>query len=185
MVEYLKYSHELSLNKDYADAFLFADLVSFAYCDTLVNEINLIPRNYIININKKDSTLNFSEIDYQENTVSLDSKETFDLLDKWYYKWVNIIRNLKSNTNNLIIDLTGGFDSRVIAALWITSNIDFDKFKINSRIIHKEEYEIASEIGKVYNFKLNQYEMFNNKSYNFNEINTPLKISFYVRLGFH
>lgn len=54
LVEYLKYSHGLSLNKDYADAFLFADLVSFAYCDTLVNEINLIPRNYIININKKD-----------------------------------------------------------------------------------------------------------------------------------
>ncbi|WP_295723070.1 hypothetical protein [uncultured Methanobrevibacter sp.] len=184
LVDYLKHFHVLTLNKDYADAFLFADLVSFAYCDTLVNEINLIPRNYIININKNDLSIDFSEIDYQEKTVSLNSKEGIELLDKWYYKWVNIIRNIKRNTNNLIFDLSGGFDSRVIATLWLTSNIDLDKIKIESGKNHYEDFEIASKIGKFFNFKLNQ-DLVNTKFILFNDINTPLNISFYVRLGFH
>ena len=39
LVEYLKDKHPISFNKDYADAFLFTGLCSFAYGETLVNEI--------------------------------------------------------------------------------------------------------------------------------------------------
>ena len=184
LVDYLKYSHELTLNKEYAEAFLYTHLVSFAYKDTLVNEIELIARDYIIKINKNNKTLDFSEIDYEENTIHIDSKEGIEILDAWYYKWVNNIRNLKNKTNNITIDLTGGFDSRIIACLWLTANIDLNKIRINSNPKHKEDYEIASQMAECYNFKLNQ-NVSDNKSYKFKEIETSLKHSFYVRLGFH
>ena len=184
LVDYLKYSHELTLNKEYAEAFLYTHLVSFAYKDTLVNEIELIARDYIIKINKNNKTLDFSEIDYEENTIHIDSKEGIEILDAWYYKWVNNIRNLKNKTNNITIDLTGGFDSRIIACLWLTANIDLNKIRINSNPKHKEDYEIASQMAEYFNFKLNQ-NVSDNEPYKFKEIETSLKHSFYVRLGFH
>ena len=184
LVDYLKYTHELSLNKDYADAFLYASLVSFAYSDTLVNEINLIPRNYIISIDKKNKTFDFSEIDYHENTISIDSKEGIQLLDTWYYKWIGFFRNLRKRTNNISFDLSGGFDSRIIACIWLTANIDLNNIRIKSKEILKEDFDIASDIAEFFNFKLN-LNFFDYQEYKFDDINTSLKYLFPVRLGFN
>lgn len=188
LVDYLKFRHEISLNKDYADAFLFINLSSFAYCDTLVNEINVIPRNFTITIDKKNKTLDFEEIDYEEKSVPIDTKEGLEILDAWYYKWVNIIRDIKQKSNNLSIDLSGGFDSRIIATLWITANIDFNKIKIKSHTdekhVHKEDFEIASKIAEYFNFNLNE-GVIDADNYRFKEIITPLNNSFYLKLGFH
>lgn len=188
LAEYLKDKEILTFNKEYAEAFLFTGLCSFAYGETLINEIEVLPRNFKIIINKKNKSINYEIKNYQEHTVSLNSKEGLKTLDKWYTKWVNIIRSIKSKTNNISFDLSGGFDTRVVSALWLTSNIDLSKVKVRSNTakIHvlEEDYEIASEISKKFGFQLNN-DVSDFNLIPFKEIDTPLNISFYTKLGFH
>lgn len=188
LAEYLKDKETLTFNREYAEAFLFTGLCSFAYGETLINEIEVLPRNYKLIINKKNNSINYEIINYQEHTVPLNSKEGLKTLDKWYNKWVNIIRSIKLKTNNISFDLSGGFDTRVVSALWLTSNIDFDNIKIRSNTakIHvlEEDYEIASKISKKFGFKLNK-DISDFNLIPFKEIDTILNISFYTKLGFH
>lgn len=69
---------------------------------------------------------------YQENSLEPDSKEFFASLDMWYFKWTKFIRNLKKKTNNVMVDLTGGFDSRITFLLFLGANINLDEIFINS-----------------------------------------------------
>lgn len=189
LVEYLnKIEKTITFNKDYADSFLFAGLCTFSYGETLVNEIGVVPRNDEIILNKLDKTLKFSEIDYKEHSISIDSEEGIEILDKWFDKWVSIIRKIKKSTNRLRIDLSGGFDTRVMAALWLSSNIDLNKVHVRSNKgqvhVMEEDYRIASQIANKFNFNLNQ-EPFPLSVVPFKELNTPLNISFYTKLGFH
>ena len=188
LVEYLKETeHVISLNKDYANAFLFAELVSIAYDETMVNEIESLPRNYEIHINKSDKRIDFKEIDFKENSVEMDSQEGIELLDKWFYKWINIIRYIKSISNNISLDLTGGFDSRVISTIWINANINLDEVRINSyhddKHTHPEDFRIASEIGKEFGFRLNRN--FDTAKISYDNMYTSLFNSFYPKLCFH
>lgn len=188
LVEYLKNIKPISLNKDYANSFLFADLYSFSYEETLINEIKTLSRNQKVIIDKKNKTIDFKKIDYKEHTIDLDSKEGFETLDKWFYKWTNIIRNIKSKTNNLSIHLAGGLDTRIILALVLSSNIGLDKINVFSytddKHTHKEDYIIASEIAEKFNFELNK-SVFSGDIDKFTDVNTSLDISFYPKLGFH
>ncbi len=185
LVNYLKQDNELTLNKNCADCFLFIDLCSISYKDTLVNEIKLIPRNYIISIDKVRKTLSYDVMDFEEYSVPIDSKLGFEILDEWYEKWINIIRKIKLDTNNLTIDLSGGFDSRMVAALWLTANIDLDKIKIKSHDneVFKEEFKIVSKIADFFNFELNNdLEI---KSSKLDDNLPALENSFNIKLGFH
>ena len=188
LVEYLKDYKYISFNKNYADSFLFTDLCSFAYEDTLVNEINVLPRNYKIIIDKFNNSLSFKEIDYKEGTVSIDSEKGMEILDRWYNKWINIFRLIKQETNNIIIELSGGFDSRMVATIWLSANINLDEVFVRSYndIVppYNEDYVIASEIANEFNFKLNNNNINTNKQF-FKEVETPLLASFFLKLGFH
>lgn len=188
LADYLKKTkNTISLNEDYINSFLFADLVSIAYEETSINEIINLPRNYEIHINKSEKKISFKEIDFKENSIELDSKEGIEILDKWFYKWINIFRYIKSISNNIMVDLTGGFDSRIISAIWLNANINLDEIKINSyndnKICHPEDFRIASEIAKEFNFKLNQNLNVNKIGYD--NIYTPLFNSFYPKSCFH
>ena len=186
LVEYLKNFKYISFNKKFAESFMFTPMTSLAYDQTLVNEIKLIPRDYEIIINKKDKSISYNFVDYSEESILLDSEEGVQFLDDWYWKWVNIIRLLKSKTNYIEMDLSGGFDTRVVAALWLTANIDFDKIIVHSytKDNRQEDFNIASKIAKKFNFKLNNFDLRPDKIY-FEDINTTLKISFYIKGGFH
>ncbi len=189
LVEFLKHDFELTLNSDYAQALFTSGLCSHVYEETLVNEIIALPRNFTLHIDKVEKVVSFEKHELQERTIDLDSKEGLDLLDNWFYKYINIIRSIKAKTNNIIIDLSGGFDSRIVFIFALCSNIDLNKVKIGS-LKHKtnksiqEDYEIASEIAKELNFKLNQ-EVFFEKRTIFKDILTTLSVSFYIKLGFH
>lgn len=189
LAEYLKHAnHTLSLNQEYSNAFLFADLCSYAYGETLVNEIELLPKNFKVIINKTNKEVYFEEIDYKNKSINIDSKEALDIVDSWYFRWVELIRSLKKETNNITIDLSGGLDSRIIATIWLTANIDLNKVRIKSiddnLHVHKEDYSIASNIANEFNFKLNNSSFSFHKQY-FKDIMTPMNISFYTKLGFH
>ena len=189
LVEFLKKNHKLTLNNDYSKLLMSCGLCSIIFKETLINEIKCIPRNYVVNINKISKKLDYEELDYKEHTISLNSEEGLVILDNWFNKWVTIIRFLKNKTNNIQVDLSGGFDSRIIAALWLCANIDLNKIYIrsfnDSVHCHEEDYRIASEIAKEFNFPLNNMNALSVKNISFEDIHTVLNMSFYVKLGFH
>ena len=190
LVDYIKKKkeHKITFNKKCADAFINSDLCSLSYSETLINEIEIIDRNAIIIININKSKINISFIDYKENTVDLDSSEGIEILDRWYYKWCNILHHLKINNKNIIADLSGGFDSRLAFNLLLGSKINLNDVLIHSATdnnhTHKEDYEIAKSISEYYKFTLNDTNNIKNKYYNYNEEDI-LNISFYLKAGFH
>ena len=158
LIEYIKDKFPISINYDVALSFIPAELCAIEYRQTMINEIESIPTNFILNINISTKTLSYEKINYNENTISIDSLEGIELLDYWFYKWIGIIRNLKKTTNNIQVDLTGGFDSRIIFTLFLNSNINMNRisvYSINTEI-HEEDYEISSMIADKFNFKLNK-----------------------------
>ena len=189
LVEYLKDRFKLTLNKDFAKALMSTGIVTLIFRKTLVQEIDTISRNYIVTIDKNTGDLSFSKTNYKMHTVPLNSIEALDILDNWFNRWVNILRSLKEKTNNIEFNLSGGFDTRIIIILMLCANIDLNKIKVRTyedlrTKVHKEDYEIACDIANEFGFKLNN-NVFSAKKIYFNDINTIIDSTFYVKGGFH
>ena len=129
-------------------------------------------------------SISFEQIYIENQTVTLDSCEGMDILDGWYEKWVDIVRSLKSKTNDITMQLTGGFDSRIVAAIWLSADINLDEITISSYESREEDLKVASEIAERFNFKLNESTIMQEPIY-FKELDTILNISFYTKLGFN
>lgn len=189
LVEYLKSKFELSYNYDYANTFLVCVLCSEVYEKTFINEITALSRDTEIHI--YDNIIQLLNIDYKEYSISIDSKEGIDTLDKWFFKYTSIIRNIKAKSNLLSCDLSGGFDSRCCFALFLAANINLDEVKINSSTdglhCHPEDLKIATDIANYFNFQLNKQPKLptSHKFYPFKDIQTVIDLSFYTKLGFH
>ncbi len=188
LVEHIKGTHPITLNRDYATAFLPVGLCAVSFSDTMVNEIRLLGRNTVIEIPLDSGVPELGSIDYLENTLELSSAEGIALLDSWYEKWTGMIRNLAAATTNIQVDLSGGFDSRIILSLLLGSGIDMKKVFVNSikdeLHTHREDYEIASAIADHYDFPLNNHSFRVNKQ-RFYTQQEVLDISYYLKLGFH
>ena len=61
--------------------------------DILIIEISRISKEKKIEIDYKGNVI-FKIIDYQINTIKLNSKESIEILDKLYIKWCNVFRNI-------------------------------------------------------------------------------------------
>lgn len=180
LLEFLQDNHaHITFNKNYADYYLSTPSSSNLPDETLINEIKIIPYNLELIINKSNKQIFYKEIDYEEYTVPINSKRCLEILDEWHEKWTNIIRNIRETSNNISIDLSGGFDSRIVSTIWLSSNIDLKNITINSGMAEKfkEDIEIASMIGKEFDFELNKNKQLN-YSINFNAAS-------YLRFGFH
>lgn len=181
--EYLVGKHHLTFNKDFSDNFIISELCSSVIKETMINEIINIPSNaqVIINIKKKSYILEY--IDYMENTVLLESKEGLEIIDKWVDKWAYIIRSLKLKTNNIIFDLSGGFDTRLILSIFLNSGININDLSIRSYKNLEEDYKIATNISEKYGFLLNKPMTDSNKTIWNNK--DCLFFSMYCKLGYH
>lgn len=188
LVDWIKTSHKFTINQDYANYFIFAGLCSAAYSETMVNEISVLDRSAVIGIDIKKKAMDIDYIDYGENTVDICSEQGMDILDKWYNKWIKLIRNLENAEYDMQAALSGGFDTRMIFTLLLTAGIDLNKWHIRSindnLHTHVEDYEIASEIAARYDFKLNSEASICNICENYS-IEDILNISFYTKLCFH
>lgn len=188
LVDYIKCRHKITLNEDYAKYFISISLCSLSYSETLVNEIKVLPKNYFLNINLNTKYISLNFIDYKEQSISVNSDEGIKILDNWFYRWTTIFRDLKFNTNNISFQLSGGFDSRLSLALLLSSNINLNEILFYSidddKHTHKADFEIASEISNYFGFKLNDNTIQEDRIY-FKEIETPINISFYTKLGIH
>lgn len=159
LVDFLKTRYPLSLDTDYADYLLVADLSSVAYGRTMIREIRLLDRNATVHIGIGDRsyTEKINVPMFQE--IELDSEEGIRLLDSWYYRWTGMMRSITQQTSNVTADLSGGFDSRTTFMLLKCSGADLQHINIDSiedtRHTHKEDFEIASQIASHFGFQLN------------------------------
>lgn len=186
LVDYIKKHYPISFNQDYANALLCTGLCAMSYSETMINEITMIDRCAVVEIDITTKKINYSYINYEEQTIEPDSEEGLKILDNWHNKWVSIIRN--TSNKNMQFDLTGGMDSRIVFLLLLNSGVQHDTVLINSvndtLHSHKEDFEIATEIANKYNFKLNNTNDINSSITKFSEKDL-LNISFYTKLGFH
>ena len=188
LVDALKKSHRLTFNKEFADQLLALSLCSLAYAETLVNEISCLDRAVVVTANVTSGNIEISLRDYGENSVAPDSAEGMELLDAWYAKWTETIRNIKRQNGKISVDLSGGFDSREIFSLFLGSGIDLNEVCVRSNPgnvhTYAEDYEIASVIANRFRFKLNR--LWNGNCETFQPaLKDIINIPFYTKLGFH
>lgn len=185
LMEYLSKRVRLTLNRDYAHHFLTMILSSMAYSETFLNEVELLPRDVAVKIDIPSKSITTERIYYGENQVRINSREGFDILDKWFSKWTGIFRNLYGKTCNIEADLSGGLDTRMSFILLVNSGIDLNRICIHSikakGYTFNEDYEIASEIGRHFGFGLNNYENFTGGELN-HSTDDIIKLAFYIRM---
>ena len=158
LIEHLKSTRRhFSFNRHYADYYLGTKTSVNTFSNTLINEIGMLESDVEIIIDKDDSSLSFKRLDYGEKSVNIESRDALEILDEWYFKWIDILRNIRRSTNSMSIDLSGGFDTRLVAALWLSANINLDNIMINSGRKEElaEDFKIASQIADDLDFKLN------------------------------
>ena len=187
IVEYLKNNHSISLNYDNAHSLLSLGLCAVSYTETLVNEIKMLPRDNIVKINIKTKELSVEVRDFEENTISIDSEEGIAILDKWFYKWTNLLSLLDTNNQKMELSLRGTIESRILLILSVASKINMNNIFLNLIKGSEKErlkfFENASEIGEEFGFKVKKER--NMKTKHFADIKTPMNISFFSKLGFH
>lgn len=169
LLEYLKDKYKLTFNKDYANTFVITRLCSLSYSQTMVNEIKMLERNSVVNIDIKTKKIKISYIDYLENTVNLDSEEGMKILDDWYTRQIKIIKNLKSQNKPAADEVTGGYDSRITFGLVKNSGVNLNDLYMTSRdteILH-EDFQYAANLAKKYGFTLNNEKVRGKINYNY------------------
>lgn len=159
LMEHLRDNHKnITFNKPYADYYMGCSLSANLSSETLVNEIEMLSKDLMISIDKKTKEIEFEHLNLNESSVPINSTEALDILDGWFYRWIEIIRSIRKSSNDIVIDLSGGFDSRLTSVIWLNANIDLTKIKINSGKGpgYEEDYQIASKIADEFGFKLNK-----------------------------
>ena len=186
--EYLRDKVRLTLNKDYASHLLMVGLASMSCSETLINEIELLPRDCVIKIDTASQKLEIGRVNYHENTVSVNSREGIQILDDWFRRYTELFRNLRAKTSNITIDLSGGLDSRMSFILMLKSGVNLNEIDIRSRqgkgYTLEEDYGIASEIAKHFGFTLNNHEHFTGGELNYS-LEDSINIALYARMCVH
>ncbi|OUO50554.1 hypothetical protein B5F76_11440 [Desulfovibrio sp. An276] len=188
LVSHLINSAEISFNRDYANHLILSSLCSVSYRETMVNEISVLDRNAIIHINRKNKLMSIEYPQLENPINSLDQYEAINLLDKWYNKWRFLIKNIYKINQNLVISLSGGIDSRISFLLALKSGINLNNtmvYSIHDKLhTHIEDFNIAKNISKVFNFDLNN-EYCLDKDIAYYKINDLFNICLYGKIFFH
>lgn len=119
-----KIPEKLSFNKEHIQSFLYSKEYTADISGTLAKEITRISPDVFITIKISTKEIHFHTITRKLFSRSLCTKEDFDLLDTWYFKWVNFYRSLVEGHQPLYTDLTGGLDTRIIISMLINAGID-------------------------------------------------------------
>ena len=142
LVDYLlDLKYPLSLDKNFCVQYMFSNEQPINMNDTMLNEIKRVGKDFLIEINLNNGNINFIENDYEISSIKVDSKECIDILDKWHNKWCNVYRNLVKLYSPLIVDLSGGMDSRICFGLLLNSNIDKNNVIIKRNIPRDTSYK--------------------------------------------
>lgn len=187
LFEYLKNDHNLTINRDYVNHMFVSELCAMSPTETAINEISMLDKDIVVIINKDKKDLSFIKKDYNEQEFLLDSFEGIKILDYWYQKWVSIIKNIYQKTRFFSVELSGGFDSRIVMSLFLNSGIKMSDVHVKSyqgnTHTFSEDYEIASMIADRFNFTLN--ENVKSNDYLQYSLADTINICLYNKLFFH
>lgn len=187
LAEHLRGIKNMTFNKDFADNLIISGLCSPSIYETLIKEINKIPSNSFIIINVIEKNYKINYMDQQRYTIPFESEDGLKIIDKWVDKWGYIFRSLKKKTDNISMDLSGGFDTRAVLSILYNSGIDLKDIlihSINNNVHnHEEDFRIATNISSKLGLKLN-YKKLDDKGTIF-DINNTLDLTMYTKLGFH
>ncbi len=162
--------YRLSLNKGYAEALFYFNMMPYVFGGTLCKDIVALSAFDEIHIDIKGKSIYIKTNNNLYNRVSLDSIEGMRILDDWIYRWSAIIKGLERGQNQMFCELSGGYDSRVTFALAEHAGIDFDDKK---RVLYsyepisraaknhfKGDMEIAKQLADIKKKKINSSEVF-------------------------
>ena len=167
----LKYP--LTFDKKFCIHYIFSNEEPVNINDTMINEIKRIGKDYRIEISL-DGKIKFIEKDYEVNTIKIGSKEAIDSIDKWHNKWCNVFKNLVKLNSPILVDLSGGMDSRCFFGILLNSNIDKNNIIIKRNVPKKtayaknyEDWDIFQEIADKYGYNdrvnIDKYNNIKNK----------------------
>ena len=157
LLDYLKSAHKLTFNKDFADALLSHQFFVSVYEETIIREIQWIDRRAKIHIDFNSSELAITYRQLNESTISVDTMEGLRLLDAWHDKWASYIRKAgQSWPGKIQVDVSGGFDTRMMLAPVLSSGIKECQVQYISKTQNHEDFHIASMIAEEFGFPLNK-----------------------------
>ena len=177
---------KLTLDKAYADLLLLGDFSMNCCLHTSVCEIKELMRNTALRIDKSGLNVDILEKELAERQTDIDSEAGMALVDAWHGKWTAIIADLAVEQRHICVDLSGGFDSRLVFTLFMSSGVDLRKFTVanikDKLHTHAEDTQIARQMASRFGFELNRFPDLKHKYYTLDD---SLQISFYTKLGFH
>ena len=187
LVNYLSNNNSLSFNYDYAKAFLGPPVSSLVFKETMVKEIQMLPKNAFVDITISTKEMSINSFDQSSHNIRLDSKEAIDIIDQWHQKWNSFFNFIIGDNVQHRFRLSGGKDSRVVLSCFCAPLLNFDNVNIftatDNLSTHKDDFDISTEISKIYNFKINGNNPVK-KRYKMDPLEN-LRLSLLVKCGFN
>lgn len=183
LVCHLYKKFNLEPDETYTRYFILEPLASFSSSRTPVRGIVQLPKNVLVSIKIKEKILECFPIDQHEGIYSVDSPETFEILDSWHNKFSCFLKQA-INTQNVSFDLSGGFDSRLTLTIsrehaQLLRNIRFNSYDDEN---HIEDLLLAAQLGNKFNFRINEHS---DEKTQWLSYENSLLTSFYSKLGLH
>ena len=156
LLDYLKTKFELSLNKGYALALFAEEHRVTVYGETIINEISWLDRRAQLHIDAETAELSFNLRCLEEKTIPINTEEGLMILDTWHDKWASLVRGASELWGgDLMVDISGGYDTRMVLAPVLSSGADLSGIVFNSIPTMEEDYRIANHFAQEFGFRLN------------------------------
>ena len=156
LLDYLKDKHKLTFNREYADAYLIQQLCIAVYGETIIREIAWLDRRAIVFIDSSSGELSINLRRLREKTIPVGTEQGLRVLDAWHDKWASFVRSAQNAwPGTLQVDITGGFDTRMVLAPVLSSGVNYDQITFHSAVSLQDDFRIASLIAQEYGFSLN------------------------------
>ena len=152
---------KLTLDRRYARALVFSKYVPHIDQRTLAQKVQRLRSFEYIEIEGATGKLSVMSREFLFEDIEATSDRGIELIDRWYWRWVALFRDLAGKGFPLRADLSGGFDTRIILSMLVHANIDLTTIEFYSHenvLLPKdtEDLSIAKHIAHDLGIALNE-----------------------------